>query len=144
SASAETTEVTVGAGVGGGSVSLYGTRYGTVDASVEVAAARWLSAQLGVGVRLVDLFAIPVRDPRMDGHPLEREVPWSIEPEVLVRTAPAVRGRARFGWVAAAAAGVAWLRTQELCGGGGDLFEEHHGGSACVIVKERSTAAVAS
>ena len=142
-AHAEPLQVTLGAEVGGGSVDLYGTRYGTADAAIDLAAAKWLSPSFGVGVRLGYLVAMPVEDPRMDGHPLDREVPWSFNPEVLARTSGTTWGPVRVGWLASGGAGLASLHTNELCGGGGHLFEEH-GGSACVIVKDRSTAITAS
>ncbi len=139
-AGADPTQVTLGAEVGGGSVNLSGTRYGTADGGIELAAARWISPNLGIGVRLTDLVAMPLRDARMDGYPIDRELPWTFIPELLARTTPVTLGPARFGWLATAGAGVAWLRTNELCGGGGSLFDDEDVGSPCIIVKERSTA----
>src|SRR5512135_2611980 len=83
---ADPVQVTLGAEVGGGSVTLFGTRYGSVDAGISIAAARWLSPNVGVGVTLASYAGIPWSPPHMDGNPLDREVPWNIEPELLVRT----------------------------------------------------------
>ncbi len=137
SAGADPLQVTLGGEVGGGSVTLFGTRYGAIDAGVEVNGARWLSPQLGVGLRLGYATAVPLRDPHMDGLPLARDVPWLVEPQVLVRTVPTTLGPLRTGWLASAGLGAAWLRTQELCGT--PSFDDHPP-PPCTITKERSTA----
>lgn len=143
-AGAQPTEVSVGAMAGGGSVEMYGMRYGTVDAGIDLSVVHSLSPQLGIGVRTAEIVTAAIDGPIVQGHPVDRNLPWTIEPEVVGRTMPVAWGAARVGWQASASAGVAWSRTEELCGGGGHLFEEHGGGHACVIVLDRSTELTAS
>ena len=142
-AAAEPTEVTLGAMAGGGSVEMYGMRYGTIDAGIDVSVVHFLSPQLAVGVRSATLDSGALDGPTRHGHPVDRAMPWTLEPMAVVRTLPTRWGPASLGWQASASAGVAWLRTEELCGGGGGLFEEH-GGHACVIVLDRATGLTAS
>lgn len=140
---ADSTEVSLGAMAGGGSVEMGGMRYGTVDAGIDLSVVRFVSPQLAIGVRTAELVTGAFDGPMKDGHPIDRNVPWTLEPTIVARTVPARWGDARFGWQASASAGVAWLHTEELCGGGGHLFEEH-GGHACVIVLDHSTELTAS
>jgi hypothetical protein len=137
---ADPVQVTLGAEIGGGSVSLFGSRYSSLEAGIDVGAARWLSPNVGVGVTLGASAGVPMSPPHMDGHPLDRSVPWRLEPELLVRTTPAAWGRARVGWLATAGLGVASLHTDEECGGGGSLGDDEPSGHACVITRERSSA----
>jgi hypothetical protein len=138
-ASAEPVQVTLGAEVGGGAVTMFGTRYGTVNAGIELDGATWLSPHLGVGLRLAQLDSVPVRDPHMDGYPIVREAPWIVEPQLLARTISQHR-RVRLGWLASVGVGAAVLRTQELCGGGGSLGDDELSSHSCVITKQQSTA----
>ncbi len=138
-ASADPVRVTLGAEVGGGVVTMFGTRYGTVNAGIDLSGATWLSPHFGVGLRLAQLDSVPVRDPHMDGFPIVREAPWIVEPQLLARTISQHR-RVRLGWLASAGLGGAVLRTNELCGGGGDLGDDEHSSHACVITKASSTA----
>ncbi len=73
----------------------------------------------------------------MAGHPLDRDIPWLVEPELLARTVEHW-GRARYGWLAIAGAGVAPLHTNELCGG--DVGTDEHPGKPCIITIARDTA----
>jgi hypothetical protein len=141
---ADSTEVSLGAMAGGGSVDMYGMRYGTADVGIDISVVRFVSPQLAVGVRTAELVTAAFDGPMKASHPVDRDIPWTLEPTVVGRTIPTRWGAARFGWQASASAGVAWLHTEELCGGGGGLFEEHGGGHACVIVLDRSTALTAS
>ena len=143
-AAAEPTEISLGALAGGGSVDMFGMRYGTLDAGIDVSAVHFISPQIALGVRSATLVTAAFDGPHRNGDPVDRSVPWTLEPMVLARTRPWKAGPVRFGWQASASAGVAWLRTEQLCGGGGDLFEEHGGGHACVIVLGRSTEVTAS
>lgn len=139
-ASAEPIQVTLGAEVGGGAVTMYGTRYGTIDAGIDLGGAMWLTPNLGVGLRLAQIDAMPVRDARMDGLPIARELPWIAEPQLLARTI-GQHGRVRLGWMAIGGLGAAVIRTNELCGGGGfDFGDDEHSAHACVITKQSSTA----
>jgi hypothetical protein len=122
---------------------MYGMRYGTIDAGIDLSIVHSLSPQLAVGLRTAELVTAAIDGPMVQAHPVDRHVPWTFEPEVVGRTQPVTWGPAKLGWQATASAGVAWLRTEELCGGGGHLFEEHSG-HACVIVLDRSTALTAS
>jgi hypothetical protein len=135
-ASAEPVQVTLGAEVGGGAVTMFGTRYGTINAGIDLSGAKWLSPNLGIGLRLAQLNSVPWRDPHMDGFPIVRSAPWIVEPQVLARTISQHR-KVRLGWLASAGLGAAMLRTEELCGGAD--FDEHDAHS-CIITKERSTA----
>ena len=143
-AHAQPTEVSLGAMAGGGSVEMYGMRYGSVDAGIDVSVVHWLSPQFAVGLRTAELVTAAIDGPTRQTHPVDRDVPWTLEPVVAARTLPTVWGPAKLGWQASASAGVAWSHIEELCGGGGSLFEEHGGGHACVIVLDRSTELTAS
>jgi len=139
-ASAEPIQVSLGAEVGGGEVTMYGTRYGTIDAGIELAGATWLTPHFGIGLRLAQLDSVPVQDPRMDGLSIVRSAPWIVEPQVLARTISQHR-KVRLGWLARAGLGAAMLHVEELCGGGGfDLGDDEHSSHSCVITKQRSTA----
>jgi hypothetical protein len=136
-ATAEPMQVTLGAEVGGGTTSLLGTRYGAVEAGVDLAAATWLSPHFGVGARLGWASAQPWDTVMMDGHPISREMPWLVEPQVLARTTPLRVGWAKVGWLASAGIGVASLRVDVGCGG-----VLHQG--ECVVPNTTSNAMEAS
>ena len=143
-AAADDTEIHLGAEVGGGHVTLLGTQHASVDAGIEVNGVRWIDPQLGIGLRLGYEGGEPWDDPHMDGHPISRQVPWLVEPRVLVRTRSAVLagGHGHASLVAGAGAGVAWLRTvEETCP---PDFDEHDAHAGCLKPIERKTALTGS
>jgi hypothetical protein len=140
-AATDPTQISLGAEVGGGRVTLLGAHYGSVDAGVDLAGARWLAPNIGVGLRVAYFSASPMSPPHMDGYPLARDIPWLVEPELLARTV-SQSVQLHYGWMAVAGAGVAPLRTNELCGGGGHLIgdDEHPSSHSCIITIARDTA----
>jgi hypothetical protein len=139
-ARAEPTQVVVGAELGGGTVNLFGSHHAAAMFDVDVAAARWVSPQLALGVRLGGGPSATFDPPHVDGHPVDRITNWILEPQLLARTTPTALGAARIGWLAIVGVGGTRVDTVELCGSGGHLFELHHSGGSCEILLASSHA----
>jgi hypothetical protein len=107
-------EVHLGGGVGAARVAMLGSDHGAVAISIDVEAIRWHDEHTGLGLYLGEVFAAPWHDVEMDSHPVVRELPWIIEPELVHRSIR--RSSVRWlstGWTASLAAGAVVTRTYE-------------------------------
>lgn len=106
-------EVHLGGGVGAARVAMLGSTHGAVAISIDLEAIRWRDSHTGLGLYLGEIVAAPWTNVEMDSHPVVRELPWIIEPEVVHR---ALRRHSRWlatGWTASLAAGAVVTRTSE-------------------------------
>lgn len=106
-------EVHLGGGPGAARAAMLGSTHGAVAISIDTEAIRWNDAHTGYGLYVGEIIAAPWRQIEMDSHPVMRELPLIIEPEVVHRS---MTRRARWlatGWTASIAAGAVLTRTSE-------------------------------
>jgi hypothetical protein len=109
-------EVHLGGGVGAARAVMLGSDHRAVAASIDLEAIRWLDRDSGLGLYLGEIVAVPWTQVEMDGHPVVRDLPFIVEPELVHRS---VSRRARWlatGWTASLGAGMVLTRTSENWG----------------------------
>ena len=132
-------EVHLGGGVGVARAAMLGTDHGAVAISIDVDAIRWTAPHTGYGLYLGEIIAAPWHQVEMDSHPVMRELPMIIEPEVVHRSTSRHARWLTTGWTASLAAGAVVTRTSENWS---HLFSNHayqktieHGVEAGTTVK---------
>ena len=107
-------EAHLGAGVGAARVAMLGSDHGALAASIDLEAIRYSDPNTGFGLYLGEVIGEPWTQVHMDGHPVVRELPWIIAPEIVHRslTRHAQRWLAT-GWTASLGAGAVLTRTSE-------------------------------
>lgn len=106
-------EVHLGGGVGAARVAMLGSDHGAVAISIDLEAIRWRDPHNGLGLYLGEIIASPWTTVEMDDHPVMRELPFIVEPELVHRS---MRRHGRWlatGWTASLAAGAVVTRTSE-------------------------------
>ena len=106
-------EVHLGGGVGAARAAMLGSDHGAVAMSIDLEAIRWSNAHTGVGLYLGEVIAAPWHQVEMDSHPVVREQPWIIEPEIVHRSTTRHARWLSTGWTASLAAGAVVTRTSE-------------------------------
>lgn len=106
-------EVHLGGGVGAARVAILGSDHGAVAMSIDLEAIRWTRPDTGFGLYLGEIFAAPWHQVEMDDHPVTRDLPWIIEPEVVHRSTVRHARWLATGWTASLAAGAVVTRTSE-------------------------------
>jgi hypothetical protein len=107
-------EVHLGGGIAGARVTMLGSDHGAVAMTVDLEAIRWRDPHTGLGLYLGEVMASPWHQVEMDSHPVMREMPWIIEPEVVHRsTRQTSIPWLATGWTASLAAGAVVTRTTE-------------------------------
>lgn len=117
-------EVHLGGGLGAARVAMLGSDHGAVALSIDLEAIRWRDRHTGLGLYLGEIFASPWHQVEMDSHPVVRNLPWIIEPEVVHRSI--TRHSPRWlvtGWTASVAAGAVVTQTAEQWS---HLFSHHY------------------
>jgi len=115
-------EVHLGGGVGAARVAMLGNTHGAVAISIDLEAIRWRDSHTGLGLYLGEIAAAPWTNVEMDSHPVVRELPWIIEPEVVHRSINRHSHWLATGWTASLAAGAVVTRTSENWS---HLFSKH-------------------
>ena len=106
-------EVHLGGGVGAARVAMLGSTYGAVAISIDVEAIRWRDPHTGIGLYLGEIVAAPWTTVEMDSHPVVRELPFIVEPELVHRSISRHSRWLATGWTASLAAGAVVTRTSE-------------------------------
>jgi hypothetical protein len=106
-------EVHLGGGVDAARVAMLGSDHGAVAMSIQVDAIRWSDAHTGLGLYLGEIVAAPWHQVEMDSHPVMRELPFIIEPELVHRSTTRHSRWLATGWTASVAAGAVVTRTSE-------------------------------
>jgi len=106
-------EVHLGGGPGAARAAMLGSDHGAVAISIDLEAIRWSTPHTGYGLYLGEIVAAPWHEVEMDSHPVMRELPWIIEPEVVHRSTTRHSRWLTTGWTASVAAGAVVTRTEE-------------------------------
>ena len=80
-------EVHLGGGVGAARVAMLGSNHGAVAVSIDQQSTGGIP-HTGLGLYLGEIVAAPWRNVEMDDHPVVRELPIIIEPELVHRSIP--------------------------------------------------------
>ena len=115
-------EVHLGGGVGAARVAMLGRDHGAVALSLDLAALPWRAPHTGLGLYLGEIVAAPWATVEMDAHPVVRELPFIVEPEVVHRSVHRHSRWLATGWTASLAAGAVVTRTSENWG---HLYSHH-------------------
>lgn len=116
-------EAHLGGGVGAARVAMLGSDHGAVAISMDLEVIRWSDPHTGLGLYTGEIIAAPWHQVEMDSHPVVRDLPLIVEPEIVHRS---VHRHARWlatGWTASLAAGAVVTRTSENWG----HILSHHG-----------------
>lgn len=116
-------EVHLGGGPGAARAAMLGTTHGAVAISIDTEAIRWSDAHTGFGLYIGEIVAAPWHQVEMDNHPVMRDLPFIIEPEVVHRSTTRRTHWLATGWTASIAAGAVVTRTSENWS---HLFSHHH------------------
>lgn len=115
-------EVHLGGGVGAARVAMLGSDHGAVAISIDLEAIRWSDPHTGLGLYVGEIIASPWRTVEMDDHPVVRELPFIVEPELVHRSITRQSRWLATGWTASVAAGAVVTRTSENWS---HLFSQH-------------------
>ncbi|MBV8756524.1 MAG: hypothetical protein JO257_04590 [Deltaproteobacteria bacterium] len=115
-------EAHLGGGLGAARVAMLGADHGSVAMSIDLEAIRWSNPHTGFGLYVGELFAEPWHQVEMDSHPVSRDLPWMLEPEVVHRSTSRHSRWLATGWTASIAAGAVVTRTSENWS---HLFSKH-------------------
>ena len=105
-------EVHLGAGAGAARVAMLGSDHGALAVSIDTEAIRWSNRHTGLGLYVGEIIADPWTTVKMDDHPVSRELPFIVEPEIVHRSITQHSRWLATGWTASVAAGVVITRTR--------------------------------
>ncbi len=106
-------EVHLGGGPGAARAAMLGTTHGAVAISIDTEVIRWSDAHTGLGLYVGEIIAAPWHQIEMDSHPVMRDLPFIIEPELVHRSTSRHSRWLATGWTASIAGGAVVTRTSE-------------------------------